>query len=258
MRRYRYSYHTSVKYDTAVSAHHFLLRCTPRDEDFQRVVESSVDLLSSAKVSRSKDTFGNDIIYGSMQTRHNIFVVAASGAVECDTYRIADPSPSPIYIGTTHSTHLSPQMVEFCNSIECSGGELDEALAIADNLHRSIKYQSGVTSVDSSAADAFALGCGVCQDLSHMLIAMCRYRGIKSRYVAGLVVGTGETHAWVEVYSNGEWRGVDPTHNTLIEWGYIKLAHGRDASDCSVSRGVHCGVTPHTTDVKVIVEEVKR
>ncbi|MFR9503877.1 MAG: transglutaminase family protein [Rikenellaceae bacterium] len=257
MKRYRFSYHTSVKYDAMVTAHNFLLRCTPRNGDYQRVVEFNVDLLTSAKVSRAIDTFGNEIIYGSMDSRHNIFVVATNGVVECDLYRVVEASPSSIYLVSTHLTAVNQEMVNVCSTLCCDGGAVEAALSIADMIYSNFRYESGVTNVHSTAMQIFALGAGVCQDFAHLLIALCRHCGVMARYVVGLVVGTGETHAWVEVYSNGEWFGIDPTHNKLIDYGYIKIAHGRDAFDCSVSRGVHRGVTHHTTEVRVVVEEDK-
>ena len=80
--------------------------------------------------------------------------------------------------------------------------------------------------------------------------------GIGARYVCGFMQGEGVTHAWVEVYCNGYWLALDPTHNRKIEYGYIKLAQGRDAADCPVNRGVFTGSAIQTTHVEVIVEEV--
>ena len=79
---------------------------------------------------------------------------------------------------------------------------------------------------------------------------------IPARYVNGFIEGEGATHAWVEVYDDGAWWGIDPTHNRPIEWGYIKLSHGRDAEDCPVNRGVFTGAASQTAEIRVIVEEL--
>ncbi len=81
-------------------------------------------------------------------------------------------------------------------------------------------------------------------------------RSLHARYVMGYVIGEGETHAWVEVWSDGAWYGVDPTHNCVVESGYIKVAHGRDAADCSVVRGMRKGVSATASQVRVVVEEI--
>ena len=48
--------------------------------------------------------------------------------------------------------------------------------------------------------------------------------GNSCRYVAGLMIGEGYTHAWVEVYTQDGWYGLDPTNNLHIDEYYIKLA----------------------------------
>lgn len=88
------------------------------------------------------------------------------------------------------------------------------------------------------AYEAYALKKGVCQDYAHLMLCLMREFNIPCRYVNGFIEGEGQTHAWFDVLVDGYWHGFDPTHNRKIEYGYISLAHGRDAADCSVSRGV--------------------
>ncbi len=257
MGRYRYSYKTVVRYEDLIFDHHFLLRCQPREDCGTTIVEQHIELLSSVNANHGVDIFGNKILYGSMISPHDIFVVATNGVVSCKEYRIEDSAPLPIYRSFTPKTLPSVEITEFGAATPQEGTPLDQALILSQRLHSNMSYIPGVTSAESSAAESFSIGAGVCQDFAHLLISLLRNRGIKARYVAGLVMGTGETHAWCEVYSEGVWYGVDPTHNNLVQRGYIKLAHGRDARDCSVSRGIHRGgAVFHTTEVKVVVTEI--
>ncbi len=256
MKSYRYSYQTIVRYSSTVSNHHFLLRCTPRGDGNQRIIEQDLNLLSPTHISSSTDVFGNIIHYGSMMNRHDIFVVASSGVVECYDYRIVDPSPKQMFLAATSMTTCDRHMAAFADSISQVGSTLDQAIALANGIYTTMSYAPGVTNFETKATESFRLKVGVCQDFAHILIAMCRKRAIFARYVAGFVVGTGETHAWVEVYCDGAWYGVDPTHNLFIVSDYIKMAHGRDAADCSVTRGVHYGVAAHTTEVRVLLEPI--
>jgi hypothetical protein len=57
----------------------------------------------------------------------------------------------------------------------------------------------------------------------------------------------------VEIYDNARWRGIDPTQNHLISNGYIKIAHGRDADDCPLNRGIYMGHTDENMLIKVNV-----
>ncbi len=62
-----------------------------------------------------------------------------------------------------------------------------------------MSYSHDRTTVFTTAAEAFALRAGVCQDYSHVLLSLCRYCGLPARYVSGHLLGEGGTHAWVEV-----------------------------------------------------------
>ncbi len=257
MSRFSYSYQTVVRYNGLIGRHNFLLRCQPREDCGVRIVEQNIELLSSVQSSSGVDVFGNKIIYGSMATPHDIFVVSVNGVVECGEYRVVESELAPFYRAFTHKTEASREIVEFGFITPPQGSSLDEAIELSQRLHSKMSYTPGVTTSETTASDSFAMSAGVCQDFSHLLISLCRVRGIPARYVAGLVIGTGQTHAWVEVFSRGVWHGVDPTHNRVVERGYIKLAHGRDAADCSVARGVHRGASVfHTTDVRVVVNEI--
>ena len=108
-------------------------------------------------------------------------------------------------------------------------------------LRARFSYKSGVTRVETTAEQALELGCGVCQDYAHILIALCRALGVPARYVAGIQEGTGETHAWVEIYDNGYWVGIDPTNHKMVDERYLKLSHGRDFADCGINRGLFIG-----------------
>ncbi len=256
-RRYRYSYQTIVRYEQLVKHHSFMVRCTPYVSAGQMVREESVDLLSSAVVKRAKDHFGANIIYGEMREPHDIFVVASNGVVDCESYRVDDPRPHPVYLASTHMTSADDAIKLFAKGITAEGSALDRAVEIAGKVHEYMNYTPYSTSVETTAAMALSQKMGVCQDFAHLMIAISREVGIFARYVVGFVVGTGETHAWVEVYSDGAWYGVDPTHNRVLDFGYIKIAHGRDALDCSVVRGVHRGSSCHTTEVRVVLEELE-
>ena len=80
--------------------------------------------------------------------------------------------------------------------------------------------------------------------------------GIPARYVVGMMIGEGYTHAWVEIYTGEGWYGLDPTNNLHIDDYYIKIAHGRDYADCIVDRGIFNGFTNQQQEIVVSVEEI--
>ncbi len=128
-------------------------------------------------------------------------------------------------------------------------GAWEDAVALMAAVHAQFAYEPGATSTATTAAAALALGRGVCQDYAHVLIALCRCAGIPARYVTGLMVGEGATHAWVEVHDGVRWRGADPTHDRAVDDRYLLFATGRDFGDCPIERGVFRGSAAQTQAV---------
>ncbi len=98
-------------------------------------------------------------------------------------------------------------------------------------------------------------GQGVRQDYAHILIALLRLDGIPARYIAGMLIGEGATHAWCEAYCEGYWMGLDPTHGCWLTDDYIEVARGRDYRDCIMDRGCFRGYALQTEEVSVKVAE---
>jgi len=110
-------------------------------------------------------------------------------------------------------------------------------------VYGQMRYAHGLTGVKTSAAEAFALRQGVCQDYAHVMIAICRACDLPARYVSGHLLGEGGTHAWLEVLLPGERAGtyvahpLDPTHGTEPGLNYITIAVGRDYGDVAPTSG---------------------
>ena len=128
------------------------------------------------------------------------------------------------------------------------GGEagLELAERVSDWVFGTLRYESGVTGVETTAAEALSLGRGVCQDYAHVMIAVCRLLGLPARYVSGHMLGEGGTHAWVEVLVPGpEGSGAaavwafDPTHGRHATLGYVTVAVGRDYRDVAPTSGTY-------------------
>jgi transglutaminase-like putative cysteine protease len=127
-------------------------------------------------------------------------------------------------------------------------------------VYSKIKYEKGATDVNTTAAQALAIGRGVCQDFSHILLAACRSQGLPARYVSGYLYNNGystATHAWVDVYVAGVgWRSLDSTHNQVQNAQYVRVAIGRDYADVSPTRGIFVGNAKETMEVSVKVTEI--
>lgn len=201
------------------------------------------------------DGFGNRIITASSDIPHVQLDYACTGVVELSTYCLPELDPHPMYHLPSKLTTTTPDMKIL--QPELTGDVLHDSLQIVHAVHQYVCYTPGTTDMHTTAQETFRHGLGVCQDYAHLMIALCRKVGIPARYVCGMMIGEGQTHAWVEVYDGFCWYAFDPTNDTAVATGYIKLAHGRDASDCPVSRGVFQGITREETRVNVSVKEIQ-
>jgi transglutaminase-like putative cysteine protease len=122
-----------------------------------------------------------------------------------------------------------------------------DPIAMADWLcaetHRRMRYEFGLTAVETTAADALAGGRGVCQDYAHIMVSACRAAGIPARYVSGHLLSQGGTHAWVEVIvahpDGAQAVAFDPTHARRAHAGYVTVATGRDYADVAPTSGTY-------------------
>ena len=122
---------------------------------------------------------------------------------------------------------------------------LESAQRVCDAVHAAITYEYGVTTVQTTAAEALALGRGVCQDSAHVMLAVCHLLGLPARYVSGHLLGQGGTHAWVEVIvaRAGDAIAVafDPCNGRRAGAGYVTVATGRDYGDVAPASGSYSG-----------------
>jgi transglutaminase-like putative cysteine protease len=143
----------------------------------------------------------------------------------------------------TPLTEPDAEIREAAHSLGPVRDVVDTADAIADLVNSSFEYAQGATSVRTTATDAWKLRRGVCQDMAHVMIAMCSSLGISSRYVSGHLVGDGASHAWTEVFdpTRDVTVAIDPTHRRRTDLRYITTATGRDYRDVAPTSGTYSG-----------------
>ncbi len=237
--RYQFHYVTEATFAPAVSNHYFKLRAIPCSNSCQEVESHQLTILpSDCILNHSSDGLGNLVQFGEYQSLHDHFTMVSEGIVRCQAYRIVDSHPNDIYRFHAKLTQCDLPLQAWARELTAKvNGNIEKATLLMNAVHQYLSYQKQATNNATSAIEVYQKRVGVCQDFAHLMIALCRSVGLLARYVNGLVIGEGETHAWVEVYDQGAWFGLDPTYNKIIDWGYIKIAHGRDVSDCPSNRG---------------------
>lgn len=133
----------------------------------------------------------------------------------------------------------------------------DQVKAIENWLRTNVSYVPGSSDIPLSAVEVNAKQSGVCRDLSHLGIALCRSLSIPARLVVGYLHGLQpmDLHAWFEAYIGGRWYTFDATQAEL-RGGYVAIGYGRDAADVAIYNQFGPSVFPATQDIQVqLIEE---
>lgn len=242
----------TIDFDAPVEHHSFAVRGIPQDNAMQRIDSLQWRAEPADFLGKSRDQWGNLGCYGSYQGQQTHFEADFSGQAATGLARCLPVENEKKLLVFCHQTALTMPDA----SIRALGAGLNDPVELMGTVHSALVYAPGTTNVSTTAAQALAQGSGVCQDYSHILLSLLRSRGIPCRYVTGMLLGEGASHAWVEVLEDGHWLALDPTNNQIVTDQHIKLSHGRDAADCPLNRGVFRGAAGQRTEIKVIVNEV--
>ena len=132
-------------------------------------------------------------------------------------------------------------------------------------LNREIAFDTDPTHSATTAAEAFSLQRGVCQDLTHIFVAAARSLDIPARYVGGHfhradgVTAQEAGHAWAEAYvENLGWVGFDPTNGICTTEAHVRVAVGLDYLGAAPVRGTRFGGSGETLTVAVRVDQARQ
>ena len=253
----RYRYERPVKYSVQS------LHLTPRRDPSQRALNWTIS--APGRRLEQIDAYGNISHLLTIEEPHREIQIVVHGVVEtADTEGRQDDGPlSPLaYLSPTTLTTPNDDLRAFAHqALDKATDPRTRAQALAEAVCDAVKYKSGTSDVQDSAAVAFKSGAGVCQDHAHVYIASARAAGIPARYVSGYLF-TGDaseaaSHAWVDVWLGAEigWQSIDVTHKRPAIRTYCRLAVGRDYLDAAPVRGVRQGGGGEKMEATVMVAE---
>ena len=272
--RLKVAHETRFDYDAPARASYNELRLTPRTERRQTALETKVITVPAAPQYGYIDYWGTSVIAFNVDRGHEMLSMIGSSLV--DTQRPEEPEDASwADVGDaalTMADHLShhlyttpePDLVDLAEGLR-TDRPLETARRIMATTHDSLRYVRGVTSVHTSAGEAYADGAGVCQDFAHLALALTKSAGLPSRYVSGYfhpdpdaAIGeeiTGESHAWVEVWT-GRWWAYDPTNDCPVGERHVAVGRGRDYGDVPPVKGIYAGNAENTMRVAVRMARV--
>ncbi|RAU41563.1 MULTISPECIES: transglutaminase family protein [unclassified Pseudomonas] len=251
------SHETTYHYDDQVRASIQYLRMTPHDSERQQVL--SWQLALPRPVRAQVDPFGNILHVLTMDEPHEAIVIGARGQVDIDEKREAEhESQSSLpFLRFTRLTEADEAMRAFAARETKKRTDRSALIDLMQALNQHIVYTPGATAVETSAAQAFANGAGVCQDHTHAFLACARSLGVPARYVSGYLYSDSSehlsSHAWAEAWLEDAWYSFDVTNQLAIPERHLKVAVGLDYLDACPVRGMRRGGGCEQMHAKVVV-----
>ena len=239
----------------------FVLMLRPRSGAQQWIAREEYLLRPSVPVFEFTDEYGNLCqrliapagrfeIHTSADVTTADFVDQAPGAPFVEIQSLPNPVLSYLLPSRYVESDCFNQM-----ATEITSGHLpgyDQVAAIVAWLHANIEYRPGSSETPASAAEINRQQFGVCRDLAHLGIALCRSITIPARMVVGYLYGLEpmDLHAWFEAYVGGRWYTFDATQ-AWMKGGYVAVGYGRDAADVALYNQFGPPVEPVAQTVNV-------
>ncbi|HVV54500.1 MAG TPA: transglutaminase family protein [Mucilaginibacter sp.] len=251
----------------------------PIRDEYQDVIRQEIHISGDPVVDTFTDYYGNEVGTFTISEPHTSLVISSKLLVSTKQRPLPgnDIFPGQQWEDLKRLQYVVPY-IDFLKGEYFEGlNDLEElvnaerskddnpyqtALRFCRYVYNNFKYIKGVTTVETTLDEVWQLKAGVCQDFAHILTVMLRLVNIPARYVSGYICthrnaamrGEGATHAWAEAYiPDHGWLGFDPTNNCVANETHVRLAVGRNFSDCSPVKGVYKGSSEHSLEVAVVV-----
>ncbi|MES2257438.1 MAG: transglutaminase family protein [Pseudomonadota bacterium] len=240
----------------------FILMLRPRSGAQQWVARETYTMTPPVQPVEFTDAYGNlcqrliapegeFTIYTTADVMTSDFIDVAPGAPYVEVQNL----PDEVLTYLLPSRYCeSEQFFDMANEIvqDATPG-YDQVNCITDWLRREVRFNSASTHHYMTAADVNQLREGVCRDLAHLGIALCRGLCIPARMVVGYLNGLQpmDLHAWFEAYVGGRWYTFDATQNGP-RGGRVTVAYGHDAANVAIFSQFGPAVSP--TGMRVTVD----
>lgn len=289
--RFRIHHRTHYRYAGTASESFMEARLTPVHDPTQSRLSRTLVTQPACNIHTYLDYFGNQVETFSIVQRHRELILESNS--EVDTHPI-DPPAAALELTLSESRQifrseklrlfeflmpspaipLTAEINTLANRFFKPSDALGPALLQLNRwVHESFRYQAGATRIDTPIAEFLRLKAGVCQDFAQVMIAILRSAEIPVRYVTGYIetenqrkqseakvpklIGSSESHAWVEVHlPGGYWWPLDPTNNCVVGERHVKVAIGRDYQDSTPTRGVFKGTRTEQLGVAVTMQRI--
>lgn len=253
-------------------------RMEPVSDQRQRCHSFQLAVSQASGQSNYVDGFGNRVHHFNIVSPNQLVRVLSSSVVETEHLQVhpmysevdfpMDHSRLPLealgYLQLSGPTAHNPLLDEVIESLRPVPGERmgKWIWRLAEHIRENYRYERFVTDASSTIEVLLKEKKGVCQDFTHLLIALARSQGIPARYISGYIHRDNkesQSHAWCEVWlPDVGWSGLDPTNGSPIHEHFVKIAIGRDFTDVPPNKGTYRGDCQEKMETRVATRELKR
>ncbi len=267
--RMRVSHDTVYRYETPAKSIIQTLRLTPRNHNGQYVVSWLISISADCGLDAHEDAFGNLMHTFTAEGPFTDLTVHVEGEVETeDTAGVVagavERFPPAMFLRETSLTQPDPAIIAFAERFRAASSKdtLTTLHTMLAGLNQEIVFDTDPTHTATTAAEAFALKRGVCQDLTHIFITAARHVGIPARYISGYFhrsdgLNDQEAgHAWAEAFVPAlGWVGFDATNGICATDAHLRVAAGLDYLTAAPVRGARSGGSGESLSVRIHIDQ---
>ena len=278
---------TVYRYANPVSFGDHRLMSRPRDSHDLRLLDTSLTVSPTAAVRWIHDVFGNSIALLSFSGLADRLTVESqfraehfpleTPAILLEPYAqrlpfsyAAEEVPDLGRRAERHYPDPEREIDAWAKSFldDTAGhGTLDVLVAITHAIKRDFIYAAREEAGTQPPIETLHKRAGSCRDFALLMIEAVRCLGLAAQFVSGYLydekligaqgglIGSGATHAWLQVYLPGAgWIEFDPTNALVGGRNLIRVAVARDASQAVPLAGSFVGKTGDFLGMDVSVE----
>jgi transglutaminase-like putative cysteine protease len=253
---------TCYRYSQAVEFGEHRLMSRPRDSHDLRLIDTTIHIDPAPSALRwIHDVFGNSIAIANFDERSNTLTFESafraqhypsiSEAIVVEPYAARFPfsysAEDALDLGQTKERHyFDPEhkIEQWAENVQdrAHGGTFETLVAMTSAIKEQFQYLARERQGVQSPLETLELRSGSCRDFAVFMMEAARGLGLGARFVSGYLyderlvgaaggmVGTGATHAWLQVFLPGAgWVEFDPTNALVGGRNLIRVAVAREA-----------------------------
>ncbi|MEM6637472.1 MAG: transglutaminase family protein [Pseudomonadota bacterium] len=229
------------------------LRLTPKSRPSQNVLNWQTEVEGGKIELQFEDQHANTVLLVSFDGSSASLQITCSGEVVTNDIagilgRHGGFAPLWYFRRNTKRTAPGPLIRKLVREVrEDESDPIARLHRLSSRIRSLVSYETGTTTVHTTAEEALDQAKGVCQDHAQIFVSASRLLGLSSRYVSGYLmmddrVDQDATHAWAETHVEGiGWVAFDVSNGISPDERYVRVATGLDYSEAAPVSGMRWG-----------------